>query len=468
MTFNTLCSLPSKRVQFSTNMYCSAFLISMLGLSWGDFSFKKPSIASTHLPTSRQLCTCDSWVHMRGERGGGREPEVILPTERTMSITHFQRVIEDFPQVAADNADLSSFSGFLHTRGMMFRVRVSATGDVRGDEALHAVLSNATPAALRRVAAAADPHSALVELRDAVERVQEAVASGIVSTTDVRAAQELPPASFYESLLAELGEVGWENVAGIDESMRNVQLRARDEAGRFHVLSVALPLEYPTAAPKVTASLPEEFSVTSWSRGSSGLSNVLVQFRVAVARYQSLFDALDDIDANCWVLEPERPLRSELYRRIAIGKHSSLRIELDARAPTRAVPECRFLGSEAAVGPLRAKLNENMSAWVPSGDVMPRLNLEAVLGLSLPPPLTKAGDGETQDTGLECGICYAYRLEDRVPEVACDRIECARPYHRACLVEWLKALPNTRKSFDTLFGTCPYCEHHISVSEAVS
>lgn len=386
-----------------------------------------------------------------------------------MSIPHFQRVISDFPQVAADDADLSSFSGFLHTRGMIYRVRVSAAGDVRGDEALRAVLSHATPAALRRVAAATDPHSALIELRAAVERVQEAVSSGTIATGDMRAPVELPSASFYEGLLAELGEVGWENVSGMDESMRNLQLRTRDEGRRFHILSVTLPLDYPAASPRVSASLPDEFRVTSWSRGQSCISSVLSLFRVTVARYQSLFDALDDIDANCWVLEPERPLRSDVYRRIAIGKHSSLRIELDSRAPTRAVPECRFLGSEAAVGPLRSKLNENMSAWVPSGEVMPRLNLEAVLGLSLPPPPAKAGEGEeAQDTGLDCGICYAYRLRDRVPEVACDRVECARPYHQACLVEWLNALPNTRQSFDTLFGTCPYCEHDISVSAAVS
>lgn len=381
-----------------------------------------------------------------------------------MSIHQYQRVIKDFPYVAADDADLRSYSGFLHSRGVAYRVRVSASGEVRGDVALRTALAAAPPAAQRRVAAATDGHAALVELRDAIERAQESnLASGTAG-----AGVELPPAAFYEGLLAEVGELGWENVAGMDETMRNVQLRARDDAGREHVVSIELPLDYPTAAPKAVASLPEQFRLAGWSRGTSTLSSVLTQFRAAVARFQALFDALDDIDANCWVLEPERPLRSDVYRRIAIGRHSSLRVELDARAPTRAVPECRFLGSEAAVGPLRARLNENMSAWVPTGDVLPRVNLEAVLALSLPPPPAKLAEGETQDTGLECGICYAYRLEDRVPEVACDRIECARPYHRVCLVEWLKALPDTRQSFETLFGACPYCEKHISVSAADS
>jgi E3 ubiquitin-protein ligase FANCL len=379
-----------------------------------------------------------------------------------MSIQLHQRVVRDFPHVAADDADLRSYSGFLHSCGAMYRVRVSAAGDVRGDAALRAALAAAPPAARRRVAAAADPHAALVELRDAVERAEEGRGRG------GRGGVHLPPAAFYEGLLRELGELGWENVAGMDEAMRSVQLRARDGGGREHVVSVALPLDYPASAPAVAASLPEQFRLAAWSRGASSLSSVLAHFRDAVARFQQVFDALDDIDAHCWVLEPERPLRSDVYRRIAIGMHSSLRVELDARAPTRAIPECRFLGSEAAVGPLRARLNENMSAWATGGDVLPRENLEAVLGLALPPPPAKLAGGESQDLGLECGICYAYRLEDRVPEVACDRVECTRPYHRACLVEWLKALPDTRQSFETLFGACPYCEHHISVSAAES
>jgi E3 ubiquitin-protein ligase FANCL len=380
-----------------------------------------------------------------------------------MSTSLHQRVVRDFPHVAADDADLLGFSGFLHCRNATYRVRVTPSGGVCGDAALRAVLDAAPPAARRRIAAAPDAHAKLVELRDVVERAEEGAGGG---SRGAGAGVDLPPAAFYESLLQELGAIGWEHVAGMDEAMRSVQLRVLDGGSREHTVSVTLPLDYPSAAPCVAGALPEQFRLTSWRRGSSTLSTVLAQFSDAVARFQCLFDALDDIDGNCWVLEPERPLRSDVYRRIAIGKHSSLRIELDPRAPTRAVPECRFLGSEAAVGPLRALLNENMRAWVTSGHVSPRANLEAVLGVTLPPRPAQLAGGLLEDMGLECGICYAYRLEDRVPEVACDRVECARPYHRGCLVEWLRALPDTRQSFDTLFGTCPYCEHHISVSAA--
>lgn len=312
-------------------------------------------------------------------------------------------------------------------------------------------------------------------VRDVVERAAPAPpGSGIPGGGGGGGGAALPAAAFYERVLKELADLGWARVCGMDGAMRSLQIRARDPAGREHVLSLQLPADYPFSAPQVSAALPERFVLSTWdnngdaSSSSSSLLSAVKEFEGVLGGYQALFSALDDMDAHCWVLEPERPLRSDVHRRIAIGRHASLRIELDARAPMRAVPDCRFLGSEAAVAPLRARLNENMRDWVTSGDLLPRANLEAVLGLRLPrAPEREVGDGEgatEMELGLECGICYAYRLDDKVPEVACDRAECARPYHRPCIVEWLKTLPDTRQSFETLFGACPYCEQHISVS----
>ena len=41
-------------------------------------------------------------------------------------------------------------------------------------------------------------------------------------------------------------------------------------------------------------------------------------------------------------------------RRIAIGKHCSMHVEVNVGAP-RAVCECRFMGAEATVGPLQVR-----------------------------------------------------------------------------------------------------------------
>lgn len=388
------------------------------------------------------------------------------------------RVSRDFPHVTADNATFSGYSGFLHVGASRFRVRVGRFGGCTsavGDEALREILANAAPDARRRVAAAPDAHAVLLELRDIVERALRADTAGRGQSAGL-AALALPPASFYEGLLSEISGIGWENVTSMDESMREFGLRLQDSGGREHVISLTLPLSYPLDPPTASASLPEQFILPHWHRGSSGLFTVREKFHEAVERFQPLFDALDDLDANAWILEPERPLRSDIYRRLALGRHASLRISLDPRAPARAVPECRFLGAEAIVAPIRARLNERMQLWDSSGKTLPRANLERVLELNLPSPHdlpggNNANAGEAaltqqDDMAMECGICYSYRLEDRVPEVACDRAECGRPYHRVCLVEWLKALPDTKQSFETLFGVCPYCEQHISVSMA--
>ena len=40
---------------------------------------------------------------------------------------------------------------------------------------------------------------------------------------------------------------------------------------------------------------------------------------------------------------------------------------------------------------------------------------------------------------------------------------CAKPFHQACLAEWLQALPSTQQSFNRLFGECVYCSKPISI-----
>ena len=40
-----------------------------------------------------------------------------------------------------------------------------------------------------------------------------------------------------------------------------------------------------------------------------------------------------------------------------------------------------------------------------------------------------------QDFSMECGICYAYRLNDLIPDKACDDSRCGQPFHSLCLYE---------------------------------
>lgn len=103
-----------------------------------------------------------------------------------------------------------------------------------------------------------------------------------------------------------------------------------------------------------------------------------------------------------------------------------------------------------------------------SAKSLPRENLERVLEVTLP-KLEKEDGADGDGNILECGICYAYRLDDIVPDIACDLAECSnfglKPNHRACLVEWLWALPDTRESVRSTNGCCVYLEERISVQK---
>lgn len=142
---------------------------------------------------------------------------------------------------------------------------------------------------------------------------------------------------------------------------------------------------------------------------------------------------------------------------------------------------------------------------------LPRQNLERVLEMQLP----SRDGGAVEDVSADCCICYAYRLPsasnaagsapalqqyvgklgsmclpsvrtaskfenrhlnclravvagDEVPDVNCSNPHCGRPFHRSCLISWLRAVTDTRQSFNTLFGQCPYCTAPISVVDSSS
>ncbi|CAG8742326.1 6022_t:CDS:1, partial [Racocetra fulgida] len=56
-------------------------------------------------------------------------------------------------------------------------------------------------------------------------------------------------------------------------------------------------------------------------------------------KFQDVWSMLDDIDKHTWILEPYKPKRSDLMRRIALGNHCSLQIELDVSCPKG---ECQY------------------------------------------------------------------------------------------------------------------------------
>lgn len=293
----------------------------------------------------------------------------------------------------------------------------------------------------------------------------------------------MPSAAFYTRLMAQLDAVGWHRVLALSDDLGALELETVDAAKRTHAIRLQLPPEHSDRDPPVCfVDAPAPFELM-WEPATGGtqermLVAVLEQFDAFVATFQSFWDVLDDVDANTCVLEPQRPTRATGRRRVALEKHTSIQIEVSPSHP-RAICELSFFGNDATVGALRERWSEGVFQWNES--LLPRENLEAILGVDFPSPSHAA----TEEFAVECGICYCYRLDvddddasqghhqpqsgagavpakAAIPDKLCENARCNRPFHEKCLFDWLKALPTARQSFNTVFGECPYCREAIS------
>jgi E3 ubiquitin-protein ligase FANCL len=203
-----------------------------------------------------------------------------------------------------------------------------------------------------------DIEAFLEEFKDILERVAR---SGLV--------QDPPQAGAVECIVAEIEEVGWERVIDLAESFESIQLAAHDTARRPHTLQVEFPPNYPEAAPRCRSALPRAFT-PQWKAGFA-LKDIVRQFEAALEQYQDVWDVLDDLDIHTWVLEPERPTRDMAMRRIAIGKHCSMQLDLDPAHP-RAVPEVRILGADSVSSLLSSSHESCNSSEPPTRSASPR------------------------------------------------------------------------------------------------
>src|SRR5437660_445523 len=60
-----------------------------------------------------------------------------------------------------------------------------------------------------------------------------------------------------------------------------------------------------------------------------------------------------------------------------------------------------------------------------------RQNLENTLEINLP----QSSLSSEINYEIECGICYAYHLENSIPEHSCNNTKCGRLFHQICLSE---------------------------------
>ncbi|KAI8580703.1 hypothetical protein K450DRAFT_235550 [Umbelopsis ramanniana AG] len=271
----------------------------------------------------------------------------------------------------------------------------------------------------------------------------------------------------YEILLSQLNTIGMENVVYMDPGLKSFHLSIRDSSGRQHIVYIDLPEGSHIYPLNVIAELPCEMPTFSVK---TNIPTVISAIRDILNDYQKLFDELDNLDANSWVLDPVRPTRRDTQRRLALGHHCTLHLEIKHTKNPCEAPDLQLFGAESRIAVWKEAINRNMAAWDGSKPLLD--NILRVLELPKLPQRDNFGDNSAD---VECGICYAYHLntpdtsattktpeKEQTPSLICNNETCGRAFHHRCMYEWLRSVPTTRQSFDVLFGFCPYCNQDIT------
>nr|XP_046257685.1 E3 ubiquitin-protein ligase FANCL isoform X2 [Scatophagus argus] len=363
-------------------------------------------------------------------------------------------LVKDNPLLIPLNKEKTVYDGFITVQERDFRLRLVLPPDRQLVRArLHCcwqlkhLLRGYEHIVKQRLQQSADLVSFVLELKTVLE----------VRLKSFPECRSIPPPQYYSQLISEMETLGWAKLLFIDTEFQTLKLKAEDSSGRQHILTVKLKSKHPAEAPECSADLPVPLAIT-WTPQST-LDLLYSQFLLVLESLTKFWDILDEIDTKTWILEPEKPSRSDTMRRIAIGNNVSIKVEVDPRHPEM-LPECCLLGAEHVVTPLRNRLNANMHLWNPDSSVLH--NLRDVLEIEFPSPATH----EKSSFSAECGICYSYRYEAAIPDQVCNDPRCGQPFHQACLYEWLRALPSSRQSFNIVFGECPYCSKPITVKMA--
>lgn len=132
-------------------------------------------------------------------------------------------------------------------------------------------------------------------------------------------------ADVCSTLVKELDGL-WDKLGDVHPSLTSLQLIIEDSYHRKLDIDIRLPNGYPNIPPICLMELPEDYNLI-WKDGYT-LNNVISQYTKVADKYNSLWIQLEDIDNNCWVLEPDKPSLSIIKRRIALENHCSISIEL--------------------------------------------------------------------------------------------------------------------------------------------
>jgi len=252
-------------------------------------------------------------------------------------------------------------------------------------------------------------------------------------------------------------EIETENILiQLSNDLSTLTLQTTDDQKRHHVMRMTLS-NFPAQISVEQWDVPQQEAIIQQDTHKRQrtepptILDMYLKFVQIVKEHQELWNQLDDIDANTWVLEPSTN-RSSRQRSIYLSEGAKLILILDALA----LPTIQFLGSQSR----HYKDMYQSFKWNKERSV--RNNLEACFQKSLAKPNEDAEENSTPSASTtDCGICFGATTSTE--KCSCENPKCARPFHSSCLEKWLSSLTTSRTSFDTIIGSCPYCKDPIAV-----
>ncbi|XP_060575282.1 E3 ubiquitin-protein ligase FANCL-like [Ruditapes philippinarum] len=363
-------------------------------------------------------------------------------------------MLSEFPCLIVQDLNHLHYDGYINICKEIYRLEIKVPPSRRLSEAtvncdwrLHRILKDFKTVISQRLRQCENIVSFVKELQMIAERELEGVNENTPESS-----------KFCQQLIGHIETLGWERLVFIDQSFTELHVQYIDNDRREHTMKLFIGNQYPVGTPKCSVELPSKFDL-HWTTQSE-LKDAYKQFTAAVDSYREFWDVMSEIDSNTWVLEPEKPTYSARHRRIAISASVSVQLTVDPAHP-RVLPECKFLGSDQAIAPVRRNMNANIHFWDERLGLLE--NLQTLLDVKFPSPT----NSKKEEFSVECGICYAYRMDSEIPDEVCNDTRCGQAFHKTCVIEWLRALPSSRQSFNTIFGNCPYCEKAMTVKMIV-
>jgi hypothetical protein len=168
----------------------------------------------------------------------------------------------------------------------------------------------------------------------------------------------------------QLELLGWDRVTAVEENFCSVGLvhvGRRGDGGGAHALRLFLdvqgrPYECMSDTPLPFVLLPSNVS---------SVSEAYARFATHVARFEQVWQELEEVDASARVLDPPLPANRGLcYRRLGLLDENqglsiaTLHVQMAIDNPRGAPCSCELIGPETAIAPHRGRLDAMFRDWV--------------------------------------------------------------------------------------------------------